>query len=346
MDDVFFGVNRFIGPATITIQCGRGGKGRKTISTLDLKPTSAFYITVECPHGQREIRWNHRYQKCHKCAAEAGEYNTSPKGRIITWGNKISKVKKGVKFTDEHKKALSIAQYGVTEDEWPGFIERDEKKKIRDSVEYLDFRKKIMERDNYTCVISGMTGHLEVHHIDSFNCNPDKRFDANNVVTLHRSVHTQFHLSYGQGNNTRLQFEEFKQKWSEKKSKIVFLCGQSGSGKSTIAVQLSDKFTVVSYDEHKKDLDSAILVALRNDKPVLLDIPILISTYYKKYSLLAHIDMVFLIESEYIVESRLMKRNGHVKNLNQRYKRLKSLADKYATFQGNTEKVLEYLRSF
>jgi hypothetical protein len=106
MSDIYFTNNKFIGPFTMTLQCGRGGKGSKTINTLDLSDQSQQLIIVECLHGQREVRWNRRHQLCKKCAIDAGVYNTSPKGRIITWGDKISQAKKGINFTNNHKKKL------------------------------------------------------------------------------------------------------------------------------------------------------------------------------------------------------------------------------------------------
>jgi hypothetical protein len=188
-----------------------------------LKNQSQIIVEVECSHGRRFIRWSRRHQQCKQCAIEAGVFNTSPKGRKITWGDKISKAKRGIKATEEHKKALSVAQYGVEESEWPGFYEKSEIAKLRDSVEYLNFRKEVMRRDNYACVITGMKGHLEVHHLESVNNNKDRVMDTTNAITLHRSVHNKFHLIYGNGDNTKEQFEEFKDNWSQSKPHIVFL---------------------------------------------------------------------------------------------------------------------------
>lgn len=76
------------------------------ISVDNLKENSQLKVIVECSHGQREVRWCRRHQLCRKCVAETGLYNTSKPGRVITWGDKISKSKKGVLATEEHKKAL------------------------------------------------------------------------------------------------------------------------------------------------------------------------------------------------------------------------------------------------
>lgn len=85
----------------------------KEIPVSELKENSNIRVIVECPHGQREVRWCRRHNLCYKCNTEAGKYNTSPKGRIITWGDKISKVKKGVPQTEEAKRAHSLATIGV-----------------------------------------------------------------------------------------------------------------------------------------------------------------------------------------------------------------------------------------
>ena len=314
------------------------------ISVDQLKDKSQIIIEVECSHGRRSIRWSRRHQQCKQCAAEAGVFNTSLKGRKITWGNKISNAKKGIKATEEHKKALSIAQYGVKETEWSGFYEKSEIAKLRDSIEYLNFRKEIMFRDTYQCIITGMKGHLEVHHIDSVNTNKDRIMDSMNAVTLHKSVHSKFHLIYGNGDNTKAQFEEFKKNWLQTKPRMIFLCGQSGVGKTTLTSNLSDKFNIISYDKNKSKLDEVILTALNDHKIILLDVPMLISTLYKIYQHMAKIDMVFLIENNEVVKNRLLKRSGKIHNSDIRSKRIKSLAKKYASFTGNYKEVLAHLR--
>lgn len=189
---------------------------RGSIVSIDsLKDSSNIKVKVECLHGQREVRWNRRHQLCRKCVAELGLYNTSKPGREITWGQKISKVKKGIKFSNAHRKALSIAQYGVEEHDWPGFYIKGEIHKLRDSLEYREFRKSIMQRDNYRCRITGMRGKLNIHHLESISSCLEKALDPDNVITLHASVHKLFHDIYGRGHNTKEQFNEFLLKIKE-----------------------------------------------------------------------------------------------------------------------------------
>lgn len=75
------------------------------------------------------------------------------------------------------------------------------------------WRKKVFERDNYTCVLCGQYGgRLNAHHLNGWNWFPKGRFDVENGVTLCEPCHKGFHKEYLNGNNTKEQFEEYKKK--------------------------------------------------------------------------------------------------------------------------------------
>ena len=76
----------------------------------------------------------------------------------------------------------------------------------RNTKQYVDFVKRVMKRDNYTCQCCGLKRKLEVHHLDGFSWCIDKRFDVTNGITLCEKCHHNFHLKYGNKNNTKQQY--------------------------------------------------------------------------------------------------------------------------------------------
>ena len=82
--------------------------------------------------------------------------------------------------------------------------------KIRNSIEYKEWRIKVWSRDKNKCRVCGIRKDpMIAHHLDGFNAFPEKRFDVDNGVTLCDRHHIAFHTNYGFGNNTKSQFEEY-----------------------------------------------------------------------------------------------------------------------------------------
>jgi hypothetical protein len=83
-------------------------------------------------------------------------------------------------------------------------------KKIRNSPEYILWRKACMERDDFTDQKTGQRGgELRVHHINNFADFPELRFAIDNGITLSKESHKLFHKIYGKRNNSREQLTEF-----------------------------------------------------------------------------------------------------------------------------------------
>lgn len=104
---------------------------------------------------------------------------------------------KGRKLTDEHKKRIGLGNRGKLKPQisgannlnWKGGI-TPLNQKIRRSPEYRLWRVSVFERDNYTCVWCGdrcKEGHkvvLNADHIKPFSLFPELRFAIDNGRTL------------------------------------------------------------------------------------------------------------------------------------------------------------------
>lgn len=65
---------------------------------------------------------------------------------------------------------------------------------IRSSIEMKECRKRVFERDNYTCMNCGKVGgNLNAHHIKPFSVYPKLRFELSNGLTLCKSCHINLH---------------------------------------------------------------------------------------------------------------------------------------------------------
>lgn len=105
--------------------------------------------------------------------------------------------RKGVGFSDEWKKNLSLSHIGLLTGErnpnWKGGI-TPENSRIRHSVEYKEWRKKVFERDDYTCQCCGKRGGtLHAHHKQPFCSNKELRLDVENGITLCDKCHYKLH---------------------------------------------------------------------------------------------------------------------------------------------------------
>ena len=65
--------------------------------------------------------------------------------------------------------------------------------RLRNSDTFLEWRKNVFARDNYTCQFcySVIGGKFNAHHIQKFSDFPMKRFDVENGITLCSSCHGQ-----------------------------------------------------------------------------------------------------------------------------------------------------------
>lgn len=84
----------------------------------------------------------------------------------------------------------------IVRDEF-GFIVNNiisDKKRDRSTFEYIEWRKRVFSRDNFSCQICGnVGGKLNAHHIKRFADYPSLRFEVNNGITLCEMCHKKLH---------------------------------------------------------------------------------------------------------------------------------------------------------
>ena len=74
---------------------------------------------------------------------------------------------------------------------------------------YTKFKKRVLERDGYSCVCCGYDDLLEVHHIYGVKEHPDMATDLDNGVTLCEYCHKKYHHIYSRYGMNATDFNEF-----------------------------------------------------------------------------------------------------------------------------------------
>jgi len=105
---------------------------------------------------------------------------------------------KGKKHTEATRRKISESRKGkltgCNHPKWKGGVSRASKTGYY-SVQYKEWRRKVFERDNYTCQICGAHNgngkfvYLTAHHKKSFSKYPKLRFDVNNGLTVCELCH-------------------------------------------------------------------------------------------------------------------------------------------------------------
>lgn len=124
---------------------------------------------------------------------------------------KISKANTGKTHTLERRIKASALRQGLSIDDWSDFEYNKEDVK-RSKYKSEKFCLKVYEHYDFTCVkCNKRGGRLHAHHLNNWKEHVDQRYDMENIVCLCVECHRLFHSIYGTRNNTKQQFEEFKE---------------------------------------------------------------------------------------------------------------------------------------
>jgi len=167
------------------------------------KCSKEFYV----PQNKRESKYCS--QECFKGHPGYNTGRTHFKKGMVPW-NKGKKYKATWTVSEETKRKISEANKGQipyikgktykevgrisklkgeNHPNWRGGTTK-EAEKIRKSVEYKEWRKKVFERDKYTCQDCNVVGgELNADHIKPFSLFPELRTDINNGRTLCIACH-------------------------------------------------------------------------------------------------------------------------------------------------------------
>lgn len=339
-----------------------------------LKENSNIKVLVECPHGQRFVRWSRRNQLCRKCASELGLYDTSKPGRAITWGDKISSSKKGKKLSDQHRQSLIQSRKSkiahrlnrpLNEVEFPtkgyqyklrAFLMNAIKRNILNksisvqdalifeklgySVEQLKqhLESKFepwMTWDNY--------GEWEIDHVTPESWFKYDSVDSEDFKRCWALSNLQPMAASANRKKNNLYAGAFREKV------IYMLCGQSGVGKSTVAAKLTNIFTVLDKDNFRniKELDKAIRNNWHNELPILLQVSVHIATTIERYTKMGYkVVPFFIVEEPDIIKQRIAQRGGNrVDNVESRHRRILALAARYAAYSATADDMIKYIWS-
>ena len=111
---------------------------------------------------------------------------------------------------------------GENNPSWNKDLSDEDRIHKRISEELKKWKNTVLERDNYTCQITGKRGgELNVHHLNGYHWDKKNRTNIDNGITLSKEIHELFHHIYGYKNNTKEQFEEFKYRYHNGEFKEV-----------------------------------------------------------------------------------------------------------------------------
>lgn len=100
---------------------------------------------------------------------------------------------------------------------WNPNLTKEDRVKERKIEGYVEWRRSVFERDGYSCVVCGVGGRMNAHHIESYARVPEKRLDIDNGVTLCVDCHREYHKKILHNDATEDSFHffigEYREPW-------------------------------------------------------------------------------------------------------------------------------------
>jgi len=170
-------------------QCmGRAGKGRTRSDETKEKMSDA----LKEAHKKNPGPW----RKDFTVSQETKEkLSVAHMGKVLTPEHIANRTKSqtGLKRSLETRMKMSLSKMGDKAPNWKGGISqknRSERKKHMTTFEYRDWRRRVFERDDYTCQFCGERGgELHADHIKSYLKYPKLRTKLSNGRTLCKKCH-------------------------------------------------------------------------------------------------------------------------------------------------------------
>lgn len=275
-------------------------------------------------------------------------WNKGKRGVTEQTRQKMSSKKKGQKpnnfgksMSEEQRIKISCSNQDIPIEEFKEF--KTPRNKIERAKFYeLKLHTQCFEKADFTCNKCDTRGtSLHAHHMNSWAFFEEGRYDLNNLVCLCNSCHNQFHSQFGNGKanpNTKLQYELFKNPATPKKE-VLILTGAPASGKSWVASQLHQKYSIIDSDIVSKKH----LVNLCETKVnPLLTLTVGVSTFIKNNPQL-NCKLIVIQEDIGIINSRMLERNGKITStIARRIARMISLSNR-SLYSGSSNDVLDFL---
>lgn len=94
----------------------------------------------------------------------------------------------------------------------PNLSEAERRNRRSNNSATIKWVKLVRKRDNYNCQVCFKSKQNDciAHHLESYDVNASLRYEVSNGIVLCRRCHNDFHQTYGYGNNTTSQFNDFK----------------------------------------------------------------------------------------------------------------------------------------